>query len=692
MKSIFSKLLIISLLIFVIPIGGYEYLKQTRDWVKVHQEDALVEHLNILSERIAKLPEFEQHVVQTLPDKLFYAHTLPLPIRLDGYLNDWSDYRDQTQYFPTSSPTSNRPVEVLAGLHDDFLYLSFYVLDSEVVYVGERSQGGYDHIMLRLQTKEGRILHYPLATESPGWLASSAELLDPRTQTMSPFPLIRGEWQEHAQGYQIEVKIPLTEFNARFAFEVNNFAENASKPVWQIRFPDSKKTLELANIIGRSRGLEQQLLQLLSPGQHGWITDRYGNIIAYSAQKAIEPSAQTSSQRTDWSDEIVSLLKWVFDITQAQGPAIGHSSSLLLEPNTQTVLEGKAISGWRLNHHHASGVLSAGHPIFQSHQVVAGLFIQESAAGLMTFQYMALARIIGLSLVIFLIIVIALLLFSYWLVFRIRRLKEQISATVDQNGKVIAPLSLPPGRDELGELGYQFSEMTEKLQAYHQYLEKLGQQINHELRTPIAVVSSSLDNLQTFPLTPEAQKYCKRALEGNRRLSKILAKLSEASRLQQALAVKSEIDIDLSAILHSLFEAYQESYPEYHFVTDIQHHSANIQGDSDSIAQLVDKLVENAVEFSKPGGEIVVRLVESDRYFIVDVENHGVLLPPGPHSRLFDSMVSLRNKPGHSPHLGLGLYIARMIVEAHHGQIKAENLEDQSGVGIRIIFPKCPVY
>ena len=72
---------------------------------------------------------------------------------------------------------------------------------------------------------------------------------------------------------------------------------------------------------------------------------------------------------------------------------------------------------------------------------------------------------------------------------------------------------------------------------------------------------------------------------------------------------------------------------------------------------------------------------------VLSVSNRGPLLPPGMQSRLFDSMVSVRAGGGGSPHLGLGLYIVRLIAEFHHGTARIADRDDGAGIVVTIALP-----
>jgi signal transduction histidine kinase len=103
---------------------------------------------------------------------------------------------------------------------------------------------------------------------------------------------------------------------------------------------------------------------------------------------------------------------------------------------------------------------------------------------------------------------------------------------------------------------------------------------------------------------------------------------------------------------------------------------------------MLDKLVDNAIEFSPPGSPIRFTLRRHEGFARLAVANEGPPLPKGMQDRLFESMISVRDrKSAEQPHLGLGLYIVRLIAEFHNARAGAWNRRDGAGVEVGIEFP-----
>jgi signal transduction histidine kinase len=254
-------------------------------------------------------------------------------------------------------------------------------------------------------------------------------------------------------------------------------------------------------------------------------------------------------------------------------------------------------------------------------------------------------------------------------------------------GEIRPSLPEADSPDELGTLSRDFSRLLTQVGEYNAYLKTLGQKLTHELRTPMAVVLTSLENLQADPDGADAERYLERAREGLVRLQAMVSALGAATRVEQALAGADTERFDLAALVGEMSGAYAETHPERRIHLDLPEHPCLILGSPDLIARLLDKLFENALDFCPPDGQISLRLDSPGQTARLRVANTGSRLPDGLADRIFDSLVSARNGDGGSPHLGLGMYIARLIVRHHQGRIAARNLPEDKGVEFTVELP-----
>jgi two-component system, OmpR family, sensor histidine kinase ChvG len=269
---------------------------------------------------------------------------------------------------------------------------------------------------------------------------------------------------------------------------------------------------------------------------------------------------------------------------------------------------------------------------------------------------------------------------------RIRRLRDAVERAKHTSGKVDnEALPLIDARDELGDLARSFSHLLDEVAAYTDYLRTLASKLSHELQTPLAIVKSSLDNLDHQALPADALPYLARARGGAERMAAIVRAMSEASRMERAIAAAEGEDFDLAAVVRGCVEAYRPLIAPRRLDSELPMSPLLMHGAPELIAQALDKLVDNARSFTPDGGWVGIRLYTSDDSAEITVANSGPSLPPAMQDRLFDSLVSVRDAGGtragaQAPHLGLGLYVVRLIAEAHRGSASARNLADGNGV------------
>src|SRR5262249_37517184 len=126
------------------------------------------------------------------------------------------------------------------------------------------------------------------------------------------------------------------------------------------------------------------------------------------------------------------------------------------------------------------------------------------------------------------------------------------------------------------------------------------------------------------------------------------------------------------------------------FQAELPAAAVTLSGAPDLVVQMLDKLIDNAVDFSPPGARITVRLRLEPQAAVIEVENPGPPLPLHVEGRLFESLWQSRPDGDSRPHFGLGLYIVRLIAEFHGGEAAARNLEAGSGVRVSVRLAREP--
>lgn len=359
--------------------------------------------------------------------------------------------------------------------------------------------------------------------------------------------------------------------------------------------------------------------------------------------------------------------------------------------NLERALDGTP--SWRLRVPPGGGnaILTAVHPVWLGDTVVGAVVVEETTQAILSFSNRALEQLAAVTLIAFAAGALTLFFFASGLSSRLRRLRDEAENAIDSQGRVRALVAGEKAHDEIGDLSRGFSTVLGRLAQYNDYLEHMASRLSHELRTPIAVVRSSLDNLRLQPVPEDARVYVERANEGLARLDTLLTRMSEATRLEQLVRRGPQHDererFDAAAVVAGCVTGYAAVYPARRFELENADTPVFLSGAPDLFAQMLDKLAANAADFSVGSEPVRVSLTRVRNEAVLRVSNSGPLLPEEMQERLFESMVSVRPATGGEPHLGLGLYIVRLIAEFHGGRVAAVNRDDGSGVIFELHFP-----
>jgi signal transduction histidine kinase len=163
--------------------------------------------------------------------------------------------------------------------------------------------------------------------------------------------------------------------------------------------------------------------------------------------------------------------------------------------------------------------------------------------------------------------------------------------------------------------------------------------------------------------------------------------MGAATRVEEAIGNAERARFDLTPVIASAVSAYTVAFPERRFATELPPEPLEIDGAPDLIVQLLDKLIDNAVDFSPPGATITVRLRREPTAAVLEVDNPGPPLVPEARGRLFESLWQSRSGSDSRPHFGLGLYIVRLIAEYHRGGVTAADLPAAEGARLGVWLP-----
>ena len=234
-------------------------------------------------------------------------------------------------------------------------------------------------------------------------------------------------------------------------------------------------------------------------------------------------------------------------------------------------------------------------------------------------------------------------------------------------------LPAPAVQDEVGRLTDTFNEMLGRLENLFETQKRLVADVSHELRTPLTTIRGNIDLLRRGAAEDrEAREEALKAIEAETlRMSRMVSDLLLLARADAGFPLERK-PVELDTLL---LEVYRQALllsdgVKVHLGHEDQ---AVVLGDADRLRQALVNLVDNALKYTPPGGEVRLSLYRDQDWVRVEVQDTGIGIAPEDLPHIFERFYRADRARGSSGGTGLGLSIADWIAKAHGGQITVKS-------------------
>lgn len=240
---------------------------------------------------------------------------------------------------------------------------------------------------------------------------------------------------------------------------------------------------------------------------------------------------------------------------------------------------------------------------------------------------------------------------------------------------------------ELAELSEAVNHMAGSLETQEDIRKRLTSDVAHELRTPIANVSSQLEAIieGVWEPTTERLTACYDELG---RISNIISDLEKLRQLENENMILDKEDMDLLELSKAVQTSFIPELERKNLSCTVTGKASVISGDKKRLYQVISNLISNAIKYSMENGHINIHVSDGEEEATVTVEDEGIGIPKKDLSLIFERFYrtdkSRNRKTGGA---GIGLTIVKTIVQAHDGKIKVES-EEGHGSRFTVILPK----
>ncbi|MEP7042491.1 MAG: HAMP domain-containing protein [Dokdonella sp.] len=478
--SLRFKLLLVALSTLALPWAGWQFIRQTEALLRQGQEQALLASAGMLAKALDA-----RRIELPAAGAVLYQHRAAEVITVDGYADDWSALQPYAQAIGPAQDAQKLRVTLAQG-KDGLSYLLAEVRDATRTRVdpADARAAASDHVTLVL-ARADETRRYLLSSAAPGSFEAAA--IGVGTQLPEH---IAGALQEDGSGYRIELRLPRGVAAERIGIGVYDAAQPG------VDDPEPRR------IVGYDDAAARSLLPLVPEHDRariiaadGWLIATAGRLTAAAAERA---------------DEAGWLANLIYHSLIA--PALGGSATLagnpprIDAPEVWQALSGVDATSWHSADQSGVVVLSAAVPLRDAGSVRGVLLLEQANRALPLLANRALAGLAGATLAALAVAGAVLLVFGATLSFRIRRLRNAAERAVRTSGRLDGPLPLTDASDELGDLARSFGKLLDEVGSYTDYLRTLASKLSHELNTPLAIVKSSLDNLDHQELSASARR------------------------------------------------------------------------------------------------------------------------------------------------------------------------------------------
>ncbi|QHE87085.1 two-component system sensor histidine kinase CreC [Hydrogenophaga sp. BPS33] len=303
-------------------------------------------------------------------------------------------------------------------------------------------------------------------------------------------------------------------------------------------------------------------------------------------------------------------------------------------------------------------------------------YIQRSETRILRWSWVLLGLSLGIGV-----------LFSWWIASSLSRLRGYANAVARGERVPLPVLGRMSGSTEFSELAQALERMRVQLED-KAYVERYVHTLTHELKSPLAAIRGASELLQEEMPAQDRQRFAGNIQRQAERLHQLVDKLLNLAHVEQMQGLVTREPVNLSALTRELLQRLEPRLRLKSLrVRDALGEGQTVQGDPFLIGQALQNLLDNAIDFSPPHGELEVGLRRDGAWLEWSVRDQGSGIPDYARERIFERFYSLPRGEGQDKGSGLGLCLVQEVSQLHGGELRVENVSESRGCLARWRLP-----
>ncbi len=305
--------------------------------------------------------------------------------------------------------------------------------------------------------------------------------------------------------------------------------------------------------------------------------------------------------------------------------------------------------------------------------VMGAVIVSQSTSRILSALWRVRLHVFRVFVISVIAAAILSLLFAATIARPLVRLRDEADDLLDHRGRLKGTFRGSHRRDEIGDLTRALEKLTARLERHLALVESLPADVSHEFKNPLASIRSAAELLSQTGDESEKQQLGATIEKEVARLSRLLNGVREVSKIDAALDTEAAGPVDVREVVREIARD-----------ADVPPQPVIVRASEERLAQAVRNVVENAASF---GTRVFVSVRANGERAVIRVDDEGPGIPPEHLERIFDRFFTFRPEDHRRDHDGLGLAIARAVVDGYGGTITASNREE-GGARFEIRLPR----
>jgi two-component system sensor histidine kinase ChvG len=357
----------------------------------------------------------------------------------------------------------------------------------------------------------------------------------------------------------------------------------------------------------------------------------------------------------------------------------------------KAALAGRYGAATRISPGQRSVTLYTAIPVRRGGDVVGVALVSQSTLRLLQDLYEVRLAIFEVFLASVAVAAVLSLLVSTTIARPLRRLREEASALLDRRGRLTGRFRGSARRDEIGDLARGLEELSQRLEQRIGFIESFAADLTHTFKNPLASIRTATQLLSESEDAAERERFLGMVERAVARLERLLSTVREISMIDSQLEEEQRTEVPLGELLSELVEGFRLSGTEMlTYDIELPGDETYVSASPERLVRVFENVLDNARSFSPKNGTVRVRLERRAGEALVTVRDQGPGIPEQHLPGIFARFFSFRDEAGpqggpdasaaDTEHTGLGLAIARAIIDGYGGSISARNSPQEGAI------------